>query len=145
MTSFPCEITKYGLNSINIFYFVDFPLNCLKIITELSKLKREFKIITELSKLKREFSLMWSEVEEEAKWKKMVSQSGILVRWELSVLLLNIHFIPRIIVHIIELKVEKMQNCVYFFGVYISSSFTRKTHTIMNQCLFLCLLHYSVR
>ena len=72
MTSFPCEITKYGLNSINIFYFVDFPLNCLKIMAELSKLKREF-------------SLMWSEVEEEAKWKKMVPQSGILVRGELIV------------------------------------------------------------
>lgn len=41
--------------------------------------------MAELSKLKREFSLMWSEVEEEAKWKKMVPQSGIQVRGELIV------------------------------------------------------------
>ena len=55
-----------------------------------------------------------------------------------SLLLLNIHFIPRIIVDGIELKVEKMQSYVYLLGVYISSYFTRKilTYLLISMCFF---------
>lgn len=55
-----------------------------------------------------------------------------------SLLLLSIHFIPRNIVDIIELKVEKMQSCVYPLGVCISSYFTRKTLTclLISECFF---------